>query len=248
MLFKVLNDDGSCCNGGTGSWHLPVKNPDGTWTPGEWMPAVEGDLSPCSHGYHLCREQDLHRWLGPAIFEAEYRGEVERDATIQGPAAGRHLLQWWQRLVALARQEPRRHMDARRVVEAEDKIVVREARLLRRLETWNECTARLFAVDCAERVVHLCDDPRPRRAIAVARRYAGGEATSEELDAVCDAAWAGAWATARAAARDAAWATARAGAWAAARDAAWAAAWAGAWDAEQEWQSARLMEYLGNGA
>ena len=219
MLFKVLNGDGTCYNGGNGSWHLPVKNPDGSWTAGEWMPAIQGDLEPCSHGYHLCREQDLLRWLGPAIFEAEYRGEM---------------------------------------IEAEDKIVVREARLLRQVETWTERTARLFACDCAERVVDLCgDDPRPRRAIDVARRYAGGEAVeAEELDVARDFGWAGAWATARAAAHDAAWATARACAWDAARAAsraaswaaAWAGAWAGAWDAEQEYQSARLMEYLGNGA
>ena len=230
LLFKVLNDDGSCCNGGTGSWPLPTKKPDGSWTPGEWMPAIEGDLSSCENGYRLCREQDLLQRLGPAIFAAEYRGEA---------------------------------------VEAEDKIA---ARLLRRLEGWNERTARLFAVDCAERVVHLCDDPRPRHAIAVARRYAGGEATEVELaaardaarDAERDAARAAAWAAERdaaraadwagstatwAAARDAARAATRAGS-AAARDAAWDAAWAArdaAWDAEQKWQVSRLMEYL-NGA
>jgi len=227
MLFKVLNNDGACYNGGTGSWSLPVKNGDGTWTPGEWMPAIEGDLEPCSHGYHLCREQDLLQWLGPAVFEAEYRGEM---------------------------------------IEAGDKVVVREARLLRRLG-WNERTARLFAVDCAERVVHLCDDPRPRHAIDVARRYACGEATEVELAAARDAARAAAWAAEQdaaraadwagsAATRAAAWAAARAaaraatrdGAWATARDAAWAAARDGAWAAEQNYQSARLLEYLGNGA
>jgi len=215
LLFKVLNQDGTCCNGGTGKWHLPVKNPDGSWTAGSWMPAIEGDLSPCENGYHLCREQDLLQRIGPAIFAAEYRGEM---------------------------------------IKAEDKIVVREARLLRRLETWNECTARLFAVDCAGRVVHLCDDPRPRHAIDVARRYAGGEATAEELDAARDAAWNAARdaarAAGRAAARDAAWA-ARDAAWNAAWNAAWDAAWDAARDArdaEQEYQSARLMEYLGNGA
>jgi len=211
MLFKVLNGDGTCYNGGNGSWHLPVKNPDGSWTAGEWMPAIQGDLEPCSHGYHLCREQDLLRWLGPAIFEAEYRGEM---------------------------------------IEAEDKIVVREARLLRQVETWTERTARLFACDCAERVVDLCgDDPRPRRAIDVARRYAGGEATEVELAAARDAARAAERDAARAAERDAA----RAAAWAAERDAARAAAWAAERDAaraaERKWQSGRLMEYLnGNGA
>jgi hypothetical protein len=45
---------------------------------------------------------------------------------------------------------------------------------------------RLFACDCAERVLHLFEakrpqDKRPREAIAVARRYALGEATDNEL-------------------------------------------------------------------
>ena len=44
--------------------------------------------------------------------------------------------------------------------------MVREARLTRRCDGWTERTAREFACDCAERVVHLCDDPRPREEIA----------------------------------------------------------------------------------
>jgi hypothetical protein len=60
--------------------------------------------------------------------------------------------------------------------------------------------ARRFACDCAERVLPLFeqarpDDPRPREAIATARRFAAGEATPDELAA--------AWDAARAAIRDA---------------------------------------------
>jgi len=71
----------------------------------------------------------------------------------------------------------------------------REMRFLRRVEAWNERTQRLFACDCAERVLPICeqnypDDDRPRKAIAVARRYAEGNATIEELDAAGDAAFA----------------------------------------------------------
>ena len=148
-----------------------------------------------------------------------------------------------------------------------DKIVVSEARIIRRLDTWNEHTARLFACDCAERVLpifeSICpDDDRPRRAIETARRYAVGEATADELAAARAAA--AAWAAARAAAGDAAWAAAAA-AWAAARaaaaaaraaaraaawaaraaagDAAWAAR-AAAGDAEKRWQAERLRQYL----
>ena len=74
-----------------------------------------------------------------------------------------------------------------------DKLVVRKARITRRVETWNERTARLFAADCAERVLSIFEKKRPndgrvREAIAVARRFANGEATQEERAAARDAA------------------------------------------------------------
>jgi hypothetical protein len=146
-------------------------------------------------------------------------------------------------------------------IDAEDKIVVSKARLVRKVDTWNERTARLFACDCAERVLPIYekrypDDKRPRVAVETARRYAEGKATREERAAAGaaarDAAGAAARDSAWDAARDAAWAAARASAWDAARDAAWAAAraaawdaaWAAAWAAERKWQTARLIEYL----
>jgi hypothetical protein len=103
-----------------------------------------------------------------------------------------------------------------------DKIVVHRARLVRRLETWTERTARLFACDCAAR--RCPTDPRALETIAVARRYADGDATADELAA--------AWDAASAAARDAA------------SDAASAAARAAAWDAERSWQTDLLWTYL----
>jgi len=53
--------------------------------------------------------------------------------------------------------------------------------------------ARLFACDCAESVLHIFevkypDDKRPRECIEVARRFANGAATTEELDAAGEAA------------------------------------------------------------
>ena len=188
-LFKVLGKDGEPFHGGSGKWSLPANG-----EPGDWMPPIKGDLVPCANGYHLCREKDLLRWLGPTIWAAEYRGER---------------------------------------IDDDEKIVVREARLIYQYANWNERTSCLFACDCAERVVHLCgDDERPRKAIEVARRYASGKATNEELTA--------AWAAARDAARAAAWDAARA----AARATAWDAARA----AEQEWQTARLLEFLDSAA
>jgi len=106
--------------------------------------------------------------------------------------------------------------------------------------------ARLMACDFAEHVLHIFettrpDDDRPRKAIEVARRYAVGEATEQELDAARDAAWD----AARDAARTAAWDAARAAAWDAARDAAWDAARAAAWDAERQAQVEVFKKYLG---
>jgi hypothetical protein len=69
-------------------------------------------------------------------------------------------------------------------VRGNDENVSQGGRLLRRVETWNDRTARLFAADCAETVARLCgDDPRPREAIEIARRYVRGQATEAELAA-----------------------------------------------------------------
>ncbi len=99
------------------------------------------------------------------------------------------------------------------VVEGPDKVGGTRARLLRRIEAWNERTARIFACDCAEGALQYADpDDRPTLecVIYVARCYADGEATQAELAAAWDAAWAAAraaaWDAARDAARDAAWA------------------------------------------
>ena len=143
----------------------------------------------------------------------------------------------------------------------ETKVVVRQAQVVERLATWNERTARLFACDCAERVLPLFerqypDDPRPRQAIDTARRFAKGQASKDERfaawAAASAAAWNAAWDAARDAAReaagDAASAAASAAAWDAASAAAWDAAgdaaWDAAWDAERAWQTARLFDYL----
>ena len=82
---------------------------------------------------------------------------------------------------------------------------------------------RLFACDCAERVLPIFkaaypSDKHPRECIDVARRFANGAATKEELSAARDAAWAAAGAAAKTA----------------------------AWYAERKWQGKRIKEYLTN--
>jgi len=131
------------------------------------------------------------------------------------------------------------------VLVGDDKVTGHSARLIRGVGEMDARKWRLLACDCAERALHIYeseypDDKRPRQAIEVARRYANGKATIEELtaasDAASDAAWA-AWAASDAA--RAAWAASDArAAWAA-----WAE-WAAAKAAERKWQGQRLLEYL----
>ena len=69
---------------------------------------------------------------------------------------------------------------------SEYKVVYESARLIRKVEAWNERTARLFACDCAEGVLYIWENRLPdetsiRNAIEIARKYANGEATAAAL-------------------------------------------------------------------
>ena len=117
----------------------------------------------------------------------------------------------------------------------EDKCVVSNARLSRKIDLWNERTQRIFAADCAEHVLHYWtakypDDDRPAKAIQAARDYAEGRITKDAANAAANAA-------AYAAANAAAFAAANAAN--AAADAA-----ADAANAERKWQVEHLREML----
>jgi len=140
-----------------------------------------------------------------------------------------------------------------KILDGDDKFTAQQIRLVRKRERWNDVNARLFACDCAARSLKFFEkeypeDKRPRECIEVARKFARGQVTQEELAAAGaaagDAARAAAWAAARAAAGEAARAAARAAAGEAAGAAAWAAAGAAAWAAERKWQTARLLKLL----
>jgi hypothetical protein len=128
------------------------------------------------------------------------------------------------------------------VLTAEDKSVAEQARLIKRVDTWNEKNLRLFAADCAEHVLGIYEkqypnDERPRKAIQAARDFANG---------LIDAAYAANAANAAAYAYHAAYAANVTNAANAAAYVAYAAAYA-AYDAcekEREWQSDRLLELL----
>jgi hypothetical protein len=99
-------------------------------------------------------------------------------------------------------------------VDSDDKVVVGQVRLLRRVDDWQKIL-RLLAADCADRALSLYGgdkvDPRSWAAVDAARDHAHGRITDEQL------------AAARAAAR---------------------AVWDTAWAAEKSWQTSRLAEYM----
>lgn len=165
--YKVLDERGRSCHGGSAVWSLPTRNADGTWTPGDWMPEVGGILRLCLTGYHIVTIDQLLDWLGPRIFEVEIGSNVMRVNINPDLALERTVGQTYLQIDASIGAD---------VIHGPDKSVVRQCRLTRECLGWNEWTARLFACDCAEKVLYIYeaeypDDNRPRRAIEATRKY-----------------------------------------------------------------------------
>ena len=112
--------------------------------------------------------------------------------------------------------------------------------------------SRLWAADCAARVLHIYEtnetSPAPRNAIVAARQFARGEIDAAAMASASAAAWtaamdageaAAAMASALVAASAAAWDTVSA-----ARVAARAAEWAAAKNTEKTWQFQRLVDRM----
>ena len=80
-------------------------------------------------------------------------------------------------------------------LESDTKGVYREVRLVRRVDTLNDRTLRLFAADCAERPLARAGEPDVRsvEAVRVARLFARGEAGREEMAAAWSAAGSAVW-------------------------------------------------------
>ena len=153
-----------------------------------------------------------------------------------------HIIDWLYLGTEIWEAEP---AEGATIVKGPDKVAASAARLVRRLP-WDARAARLFAVDCAEHVLHHYEDrypgdDRPRKAIEMAREVADGRAWSAARSAAGEAARSAAWAAAEAAEAAAARAAEAAAAARAARSAAWAAVEA----AEREWQVRLLLRTLG---
>src|SRR3990167_5437416 len=210
-LYKILGDKGAVFHGGKGRWQLPHGK-----RPGKWMPAVTGEITLCSNGYHLIPAECLISWLGPTIYEAEGRGDQQGDTTKTAFREAR----------VLKRLE---HWNGRNT-----RLFAADC-AARALNRWRE---RYQAKRLKQDV-----DPRSHAAVVAARDFAHGHISAAAGDAAWAAARGAArdaaGAAARAAAGDPARAAAGAAAWDAAGDAAraaagaaaWAAAGAAAWDA-----------------
>jgi hypothetical protein len=235
--YKFLTKHGTGAYSGY-RWPLPTHNDDGTWTPGEWTPALEGDPRQCQHGYHLCHAEQLISWWNAVLYEVEVEpGGIVHDyedksATTAGCRLTRQLETWNDRTARLFACDC-----AERALPIYEREHPGDPRPRQAIEV-----ARRYANRDA-----TSDE------LATAWATAWGAARDAAWGAARDAAWATArataWAAAWGAARDAAWAAARATAGAAAgdaaRDAAGDAAWAAAWAAEREWQAQHLCELLG---
>jgi hypothetical protein len=127
------------------------------------------------------------------------------------------------------------------VVEGDNKAVAAEARLIRKVKTWDERTARLFACACAKHVLKHADpkfvDVKTlKKTIRVAELFALGKATEDERSAARSAAES----VARIAAESAAESVARIAAESAVRSAAESAVRS----AEKKWQARKLAQML----
>ena len=224
--FKVLDENGCSCHGGDAEWSLPTQNDDGTWSPGEWMPPVDGELEPCANGYHVVTLEQLLDWLGERIFEVEPGDEIvheDNKSVTRTCRLTRECTGWDERTARLFACDCAEHVLSLYEAKYPD-----DGRPRKAIET-----ARRYAEGKAA-VEELTD--------VWAAAWAAAEDAAE--DAAEAAAWAAARAAARAAAWDAAWDAAGAAAEDAARAAAWAAAWAAALDVERQWQAGRLGEIL----
>lgn len=239
--YKVLRD-GKSCNGGTAEWSLPIRNPDGTWMPGGWMPVIKGKLVACVKGYHICKDSHVIKWLDTEIYAVEYEGKIFEypDKCVARKCRLLRKYEKWdertQRLFACdcAENVLRFYVDKY----PDDKRPREAIETARRYANGNATKEELTVVRDAARAA------RDAAWVLWAAAGAASRAARDAARAAGDAAW-----VSRAAA-GASWAAA--GASRAARDAAWAwVSWdvAGAsrasGDAELEWQYTKLLDYIG---
>jgi len=75
--YKALDAKGRSCHGGTLKWSLPRWNAKAqTWTPGKWMPKIDGEIVACDNGYHAAKgTTQLLDWLHDRTYIIESQSE-----------------------------------------------------------------------------------------------------------------------------------------------------------------------------
>ena len=254
-LYKTLDAHGCSCHGGNLQWSLPTRNADGTWKPGNWMPAIVGELVACENGYHLAEDAQVLEWLNERLFVAETRGEridVDDKVVVREVRLTREVTTWNARTARLFAVWCTR--EALRLVDKPDQRSVAACDVAERYANGEATDGELAAAWTA-----ACDaamDAANAAASAVVKDAAMDAAKAAAMDAAKaaawtaarDAAWTAAMDAARAAAKAAAWTAARDAAWTAAMDAARAAAWTAAMDAARAAQYRQLLAMLGGDA
>jgi hypothetical protein len=263
-LYKVLGTDGNACHGGSGKWHLPKLQPDGTYKPGQWMPRLT-NIELCSRGYHLCRRGDLLHWLNATIYEAEADGRIiigddkvvvsrarllrplgwnEKTARLFAADCAEDCLPFWERYYP-DDDRPRKAIAAARAY-ARGEITL-SALSAAESAAWSAVdNAAWSAAKSAawNAALSAVDNAAGSAARSAARSAAKSAAESAAESAAWSAAWNAvdnaAWSAAKSAAKSAAWNAAGSAAW----NAAWNAAWSAAWSAAKSAQTERLFEYL----
>jgi len=213
--YKFLSTGGVAPYSGW-QWPLPTKNEDGTWTPGEWTPAVD-ELIECERGYHVTGTADAIEWLGAEMYAVESHPEAvfaqyDNKGAFTQCRLVRQIERWDERTQRVFACDC-----AERALGIFERACPDDNRPRNVIET-----ARRYA----------------RGEATLDELVAAGAAARA-------AAGAAAWAAARNAAWYAARAVARAAAEDAAEDAAWVAARAAAGAAERGWQTQHLCELLG---
>lgn len=61
--FKVVDESNGACSGGHGHWPVP-RNLRGREVPSDWTVKLDGEIIPCSRGYHLCPVTGINSWWG----------------------------------------------------------------------------------------------------------------------------------------------------------------------------------------
>lgn len=223
MLFKVLNEDGSSCHSKSSfKWILPQGD-----RPGEWTPPINGMLIPWENAYHVVKAEQILKWLGPAIFTVETRGEFIEldDKCLAREARLLSRTSWNERTARLWMRDVAEHV--LRVFETarpEDERARQGTEAARRFAEGQATLRELAPAGIAAWAAWTA----AREAWATWSAWATGT-----CEANAWVSWAAAWASGAAA-----WAS-----WAALAFQSSSDCWT-TWAAEREWQIDRLIAYI----